>query len=287
MGDEGYAAATRLITLVEAVSKRQVVQQGVPIMRMGGWGSSPDNEDEQIDGGIVVDPVQYLLGLWEVVQAQAKANGQMIHWERKKVKHWSDLALDLPSEGLREVTICAMGIGIMELWNDANLSLPLTLVRGRNIVVERPEGVSKNDALLRGEYVVPNYGGQKLILGATHEWEWSPGESEGEDAIQKLWATLQEKGFLEGEFATLGTAAVDSYTDAVRLKARRTHVGRIPIVARHPKKHDVWVMTGFGARGLIHHANLAELVLKAALAGDASFVPKEVFWNDHPAFVKR
>ena len=60
---------------------------------------------------------------------------------------------------------------------------------------------------------------------------------------------------------------------------RRSHLGKLPLVGRLRASlpavplstagpAPVWVLTGLGSRGLIHHAHLAEALAKAVLADD-------------------
>ena len=40
-----------------------------------------------------------------------------------------------------------------------------------------------------------------------------------------------------------------------------------------------WYVGGLGARGLVYHAMLAEIVAEAVLSGDESVVPEELRFN--------
>ena len=76
-----------------------------------------------------------------------------------------------------------------------------------------------------------------------------------------------------------------SLTDlqAVRVwEGRKVHVDRgvgvpkLPVICRHDIFSNVWLMTGLGSRGLIHHALVAEHMAAAIRRGDVSQIPQEL-----------
>merc|ERR1711998_262350 len=60
----------------------------------------------------------------------------------------------------------------------------------------------------------------------------------------------------------------------IRVLANRTHFGKLPRVGKLPKFPNVWFITGFGSRGLIHHALVADHLVQASLNKDESLIPE-------------
>jgi len=110
-------------------------------------------------------------------------------------------------------------------------------------------------------------------------------------------ALSEEQRFMDGPVATA----------AARVLGRLSHRGRLPVAGRLPRlprliaaargaAHDagagagdsgggdeadarpgrLWVVSGLGSRGLVHHAILANDVARAVLADDDGLIPKEV-----------
>jgi glycine/D-amino acid oxidase-like deaminating enzyme len=68
-----------------------------------------------------------------------------------------------------------------------------------------------------------------------------------------------------------------------RVVTTRGSIGRLPIIGKVPiqscstlndsGKSNVWMMTGFGSRGLVHHALLADYLCQSIINDDESIIP--------------
>lgn len=62
----------------------------------------------------------------------------------------------------------------------------------------------------------------------------------------------------------------------VRALPPRTAAGAMPLAGQVPGMDDVWVVAGLGARGLVYHAWLAQLVAQGVMEGSDACLPKEL-----------
>ena len=62
----------------------------------------------------------------------------------------------------------------------------------------------------------------------------------------------------------------------VRALPPRDENGSLPLAGRLGSGHNLWVVAGLGARGLVYHAWLGALLAKAVLSNDASVIPEQL-----------
>lgn len=295
MGDEGYALTMALVLQAEAVSGKVIVQPGVSILRQSsGSQDGTAAAVEEIRGGCVLDPLSYLEGLWTLLCHTAMNTDTTLTWVVADARKEMEAVRSSPSlsesDGYRVVRICALGAAAVDerVWPDAPVLSKLGLERGRNIVLDNSssgdgEGVLRY-ARIQGEYVVPNFGGGRIILGATHERQWDTiGDTTSpaaEPELQMLVGKIAAKGLYgHGDGAEVDLSAQNiQVTDGVRVQAKNTHLGRLPLVSRHPFDQDTWLVTGFGSRGLIHHALVSRAVVQAAIERDVGLVPSAIYF---------
>jgi hypothetical protein len=183
--------------------------------------------------------------------------------------------------------------------------LPLSLEHGRNIIFDnsaspsgstsavlagtqepRPKQRQQQHALLRGSYLVPLPGSDQVVGGATHT-RLNLGDSSKQDVqLDAIKAAAVSEHLLPAlrsvsgpEFWSPGSPGARPWlgtSEGVRALTERSHLGRLPLAGRHPCLRNTWLLTGMGGRGLIHHAHMAELVVRAALNDDPSQLPPEV-----------
>ena len=233
----------------------------------------------ELKTSVLVDSQQYLRALWEAIRA--KCSGAA--WASEAVPDLKSLHRNF------DAVIVAAGAGSLKLWNqnDANYLKNVGLVKGQNLLYNQ-EGDTRDIAILRGEYCVPNCvdaasakGGRIncLVVGATHEHmsassydvsKHFPIIDPNSAAIARL---LQDRApfLLPG----LQDARPFAQNAGVRVVPARSHLGRLPICARHSDQQlaNAWLATGFGSRGLVHHAVVADFLCKAIAANDATLIP--------------
>lgn len=295
-GYEGYIATKELMENVERETGRTIRQSGVDIIRKGGFGKII-GADITIEGGMVLDPLEYLTGLWEYAEIQASNLGKEVIWQQGKIDSHDDLiknALEMKECSFNNpngngILICAMGAGTSSHVWGCSRGLPITYELGRNLILNND--LALNKAYLRGEYVVPNHGLKKIIFGATHERENYKSTMNKYSHYQKLRSRIMSKELYsqttelwrEGKEEKILPVGAEERI-GVRVKTPRTHLGRIPIAGRHspsPSQLDcTWLITGFGSRGLIHHALVSRMVVDAALNDDPSMIPQELSINN-------
>lgn len=173
------------------------------------------------------------------------------------------------------VVVCA-GAGIVDLW-DAQPS-KLTLVRGQNVRYSQPPSSERRLAhgLICGEYVVPASDGT-LICGATHEH--SLASLHAPPDLASATALLSEH--VCRLYPPLSVCTPLSASSGVRVLPPRTHLGKVPLVGRHPTLSNVWMLTGLGSHGLVHHAVMAKMLLASLFSVDGETValPEEVLYR--------
>ena len=212
----------------------------------------------------IVDTPLYLKSLYNGICSYCN-----LSWKQSTI---DDASLsELPS--CYDLVVVCAGAGVKELWKDTPLTM-LTHDRGQNIVYKlREEFKGKRrleHALLSGEYIVPTEAGT-LTCGATHEYDaeviFTPPDLDF--ALRALSPALQAIYPLHDRDYWPSHAAA-----GVRMLPQRTHLGRIPIIGVHPRHKNMWMMSGLGSHGLIHHAYVAKQLV-GAVAGTSS-IPEEL-----------
>jgi glycine/D-amino acid oxidase-like deaminating enzyme len=187
--------------------------------------------------------------------------------------------------------------------------LPFKYTRGQNLIYRQSDFETQfKEPVLRGEYLVPtesavgcpseasaagdpdmahNYEMQSslshtsmqshspyLIYGATHEYGDSIRDLSAPADADAAHELLSDRmGQLHPELIGKTPVGVNW---GIRVMSERSHLGKVPVVGRHPRFENVWLVGGLGARGLIHHAIVGEILAEAALAGEEDVVPKEM-----------
>lgn len=167
------------------------------------------------------------------------------------------------------VIICA-GAGLVGLVE--GVEPRVTLVRGQNVIFEDPDGQRLETARICGEYVIP-VEGHRILCGATHEY--SRDEMHSPPDLTSALETLSPS--LTKIFPPLKACTPLQAAAGVRVAARRTHLGKIPLIGRHPDFENVCFLTGLGSHGLVHHALMAKLLVAAIFDEDGfNTLPTEV-----------
>lgn len=114
--------------------------------------------------------------------------------------------------------------------------LPLNGTKGELLVI-RAVGLNEQSIIKSSVFIVP-YGDDLYLVGATYKWKDktnSPTEVSKNELLDKL------KTFLKIDFEVVDHVA----------GIRPTVTDRRPLVGRHPKHSNMYVLNGFGSRGVI------------------------------------
>eukprot|EP01036_Dinobryon_divergens_P023714 gene23714-32093_t len=296
LGEEGFAATMGLIETVQAhLSTKQptvpyppIISDNVGLVRLirndlelKNWQKAAEKHPAWLEflpkeGGNytgkrvlsavrihrakVVDCPRYLQGLWDIV---AKLSEEF------------------------DTVILSCGATLPKLLSPQH-QLDVKLVRGQNIYItpQKQDGshpAPLQDALIFGEYIVPksmHTGEFSVCCGATHEYikEYDPLIHDQPDlsmAEQLLQPTrmLSEMCPILSSSHNMEMVSV-SANAGVRVVTPRTKDGKLPFVGRVPyHRGNVWVVGGFGSRGLIHHALVGQLLSSAIISNDDAIIP--------------
>jgi glycine/D-amino acid oxidase-like deaminating enzyme len=239
-----------------------------------------------IQPAVVVQPERYLSALWTAVRQQCHDSS----WCSESIDD-TERVFQLHRE--YDVVVLAPGPFLQQLWsNQAAHQFFVKYVKGQNLLFsngDRQQCITSRP-LLSGEYVVPRWSpewGSYLICGATHEHLHAPSL----DTVRALMTTTRlgidgEDSKLRSRLETIcpalhSLATPFAITAGIRLVTRRTELGKIPIVGRHPVLPNVWAIGGFGARGLVYHALMAKYLSEAILDDNEDCIPKALRPQTH------
>ena len=218
------------------------------------------------NGCKVIHVPSYLTGLYRVCESMSI---NTIQWKQMKVI--ADESAN-SSESFDTIIISAgAGIFIENLIS----GLPVTLVRGQSVELNIDKGqiIHPLEAVLCGKYVSPLAVDGKMLVGATHEFKAKPLTR---DEVAK--DLFQRSSDLAPHIWKSGS--VDKTTSGWRVQSERGSSGRIPIIGRLADKHDKWIFTGLGSRGLIHHGIYGKVLAKAVLDNDDTILTKTIPQSD-------
>lgn len=176
--------------------------------------------------------------------------------------------LDALRRDYDHVTVCA-GAGLPDLV--PGVSSRVTLVRGQNIIFKSETSHPLDEARICGEYVVP-IGDGMILCGATHEY--SEAELHSPPNLDLALQTLSPS--LQKIYPPLKSCTPLRAAAGIRVAAPRTHLGKVPLIGRHPEFENVSFLTGFGSHGLVHHALLAKMLVDSVFSDGFDSLPPEV-----------
>ncbi|KAL1507893.1 hypothetical protein AB1Y20_007499 [Prymnesium parvum] len=249
-----------------------------------------------------VCPREYMRGLWSLCEAMAPGRTA---WHTTRVHSVREARLRA-----YDAIVLAAGAGSGEI--SELRGLPLRKCRGQNLVLANEGGL--RTPLICGKYLVPIEDGTQLLGGATFEYDDDHRVHRPADADEAEAALRQPLGEMHPpalDAKLLGCQA------GVRAFPPRSHLGYVPLTCRlhldessehlggtstkPPKGErdtgestprlsvaaevesdgpDLWLFTGLGSRGLIHHALLGRELAHAVLARDDTLL------RDHTRRVK-
>eukprot|EP00898_Chlorokybus_atmophyticus_P003870 jgi/Chlat1/4484/Chrsp29S04423 len=251
-----------------------------------GLAPPPGNAALHIPEGIVLDPSRYLKGLWEACRIEAK-RGPPGSDARLRLESVSNLAA-LQCQGYTAIVVAA-GAAAQQIAEVQALQLPLSFCRGRVLRLMAPEqneGEASNGCFpedapsIVGSTWIAAHGPYSMTVGATKEW----GEADTNPQVPEEEARAVSEQLLSKAsdiFSPVSRWQLQQVNSGVRAMLPRTDLGSLPLARMLPRREhehgaDAWVAVGLGARGLVHHAWLGEVVAAAVLARDESLLPVEL-----------
>jgi glycine/D-amino acid oxidase-like deaminating enzyme len=241
----------------------------------------------KIKGSSVIDTRLYLRLLWDYVQSKYRK----AEWRRQIIDNLDTIT----SSSDYDLVIVSPGSSIATLWPSLLPYLHLTI--GYHLVYPDPGAAPPigscvppqplQYALLSGEYMIPhpsrpNY----LLCGATKETTsyHSPRKELSLHAIKprlhpflcELYPALETVEPIETWGGIRTFIKRKPRVPATGEKGERYTPPALPLIDRHPVLSHVWLMTGFGSRGLIHHSITGDYLAQAIKQNDISLVPKEL-----------
>ncbi|PCE65837.1 NAD(P)/FAD-dependent oxidoreductase [Sediminicola luteus] len=140
--------------------------------------------------------------------------------------------------------VLAMGFGLK---NDPLFQyLPLNGTKGEVLHIRIP-GLAIDKVIKSAAFIIPT-GGDTYTLGATYKWKDKTNTPTAEakaELLEKL------EGFLERPYEVLGHKA----------GIRPTVTDRRPLVGRHPKHQNIFMLNGMGSRGVMNAPYCAQQLL--------------------------
>lgn len=256
-----------------------------------------------IKNAIIIDSEYYLQLLWKTVQ-KLDPNAK---WKTGVITDVKKLAVEY------DTVILAAGISLQSLWSsEEQHQFFVKYVKGHNIMYDNAgsdEAIGRplSHALLSGQYIVPKTirtpssltssastspiptsslsKHHILLCGATHDHIAITEQSDlialmtQVPEITEAESQLREK--LSKLYPAIPSLSVMGVNAGIRLVTERSNLGKIPIVGRHPRMSNVWVVGGLGSRGLVYHALMASYVAEAIEKNDEEMIPSPLHPLSH------
>lgn len=234
----------------------------------------------------VIDTPKYLKTLWNKVVSISPSS----EWKIQRVGE--EMLHKLSSE--YDNIILSAGFGLVHFQSNQK---GLSFVRGRCLryrlkdhMFLDQEGQSLQPlrhAILSGEYVIPTAEGH-LIAGATKEKLKGPYDTydacanesgmpttSGEQEEEDSWRESLEKK-IQKLYPHIRHYDVVDTLSGVRVSPGNTHLGKLPFISKHHSLSNAFIVGGFGARGLLYHIYIGELVSEAIDKKSLDHIPKEI-----------
>jgi glycine/D-amino acid oxidase-like deaminating enzyme len=263
-------------------------------------GSGPRGALRLFSGCQVINVPTYLKGLWSACLATV-AKGDKKSTTTMTAQWLVEPELTTPGYNWKQrlseydTVVFAAGAGLFQdplssTLTNKNSSLktrsllnlqdfPVTLVRGQSMELTMPQNEKTkhmgllDHAILCGKYVSPLFAKDKVLIGATHEFQSLPLSRD------KVEVELKERSYA---FASQIWDSVEAnpeadrvITSGVRVQSNRGKFGRMPMIGRydgydkamdvHP---DAWIFTGLSSRGLLYHGVLGDILTDQMLQRD-------------------
>mmetsp|Transcript_11020 Transcript_11020/g.16879 ORF Transcript_11020/g.16879 Transcript_11020/m.16879 type:complete len:431 (+) Transcript_11020:174-1466(+) len=215
---------------------------------------------ELYNGCRVIHVPSYLRGLLAACQLRGRVEWKIIDDYMELVNHRHDE--NVQNDGSR-IWIFACGAGIIQegfFDEDARAKLPLQIVRGQSVELTITDESVPREAALCGKYVTPLLDHNRMLVGATQEFQ--------EEAVspRDLQEELKRKSYKLAP-ALWDKADIHRITCGYKVQSQRNNLGRVPIIGRLGKD---WIFTGLSSRGLLYHAIYGEKLVDMIFASQGT-----------------
>ena len=149
---------------------------------------------------------------------------------------------------------------------------PIQLVRGQSVEMTLDDELSlptDHHALLSGKYISPLPESNRILVGATHEYQSTPLSE------HQVVTELRERTEDMAPSYIWEMGQIDRLTQGVRVQSERGKFGRLPIIGKVPASllgsssgtfhSNIWIFTGLSSRGLLYHGLYGDLLADAIL----------------------
>jgi glycine/D-amino acid oxidase-like deaminating enzyme len=235
---------------------------------------------------IIYTPL-YLQLLWRFVQSKSSKST----WIKQVVPNLDIL------KNQYDVIVIASGYTSPIYFPNHNLHV--RFIEGKNLHYSS-DNLSLNHGVLSGEYLVPRPHLHNTICGTSHEHKnflthdaildyyngittaYSTSDIFIKQGQEKLLSRCQKFYPIIHE-----NIPVQHVSSGVRLATTRTNMGRLPIVGRHLEHENVWIISGFGSRGLLYHALMAKYLAAAIEHNQENgYIPESLWPTSHLKYQK-
>ena len=260
---------------------------------------------------IVLDTTRYLSALWDATRLLARSSsvpkGTAAHFRKRT---FTSLRNDEDLQDCDAIIVaCGAAAGSISELSEAG-ELPYQLQGGHVVELVPSDDTSGLKAwgddmpgILGSPYIAP-LGPERLLVGTTKEHDVSIADARSAGAVsaaekgQRAQAALRAATKLMDAsaaiFPPLSSMRVDITRYGVRANPPRRREGSLPLVGRIKEKGErmsprtrnrtsarncsptYWFVGGLGARGLVYHGILGELVARAALTNEPEIIPDEL-----------
>ena len=249
--------------------------------------------------GLVLDSSRYLAALWDATRLLASSDAVPAGTSATFHVRTVTALDDDPELASCDAVVVACGAAAESVSELAAAGLPTALQGGHVVELTRPTGEAPDPSvwddgrpgILGSPYVAP-LGPERLLVGTTREYDATVATARRagardpkSDAVAAAAAEKLTRDVVE-VYPPLRSMSVDAVRYGVRANPPRRALGSLPLVGRvrvgeetetetdgdgdgtRATRRTRWYVGGLGARGLVYHGMVGEMVARAALTGD-------------------
>jgi glycine/D-amino acid oxidase-like deaminating enzyme len=235
------------------------------------------------NGCQIVHLPSYLKGLWTACQNLSQV-------DPSASSKWKLQSSSMDDSDRYDAILWAAGSGLFEVDSNSpacgdEVSLPVQLVRGQSVEIRvNSAEILPQAGLLSGKYMCPLPEPNRVLVGATHEYDSVP-MSEG--AVRQELRDRTE--IFCPHVWDESTSVVERYTTGTRVQSKRGTHGRLPIIGEAQRTPlsitspmqasggKSWIFTGLSSRGLLYHGVYGKLLAQAILDGSEDSLEMNCF----------
>ena len=264
--------------------------------------------------GLVLDSSRYLAALWDATRLLASSDAVPAGTSATFHVRTVTALDDDPELASCDAVVVACGAAAESVSELAAAGLPTALQGGHVVELTRPTGEAPDPSawddgrpgILGSPHVAP-LGPERLLVGTTREYDATVATARRagardpkSDAVAAAAAEKLTRDVVE-VYPPLRSMSVDAVRYGVRANPPRRALGSLPLVGRvrvgeetetemetetdgdgdgtRATRRTRWYVGGLGARGLVYHGMVGEMVARAALTGDGGGIPRELRYD--------